>query len=185
MRSSSVFILVSCAVVSAAACSSNNGSSDAGSTGEDSGSDGTTSGSSSSGGASSDDSGLLGDVGFPMMMVTLGCTSAADCTDGGAQVCCFSLTSYATSCVANKCATGDYQQCASSDSECPSGYQCIVSPLGMNLHYCAIGDGGAVPDDTGTGDAGVDSAAHDGGVLEDTGAGDAGVDSAAGDGATE
>ncbi|HTB77425.1 MAG TPA: hypothetical protein VK762_29475 [Polyangiaceae bacterium] len=176
MRSSSVFTVVSCAVVFAAACSSssNNGSPDAGNTGEDSGSDGTTSGSSSSGGASSDDSGLLGDVGFPMMMVTLGCTSAADCTDGGAQVCCFSLTSFATSCVASQCATGDYQQCASSDSECPSGDQCIVSPLGMNLHYCAIGDGGGIPEDTGTGDAGVDSAA-----------GDAGVDSAAGDGATE
>jgi hypothetical protein len=164
MRSSTVFTLVSCAVVFAAACSSSssNGSPDAGTTGEDSGSDGTASASSSSGGAASDDSGLLGDVGFPMMMVTLGCTSAADCTDGGAQVCCFSLMSFATTCVANKCATGDYQQCASSDSECPSGYQCIGSPLGMSLHYCAIGDGGGVPADTGTGDAGVDSGVSDG-----------------------
>ncbi len=164
MRSSTVFTLVAGAVVFAAACSSssNNGSPDAATTGEDSGSDGTASGSSSSGGASSDDSGALGDVSFPMMMVTLGCTSAADCTEGGAQVCCFSLTSFATTCVANKCATGDYQQCASSDSECPSGYQCIVSPLGMSLHYCTLGDGGGVVGDTGTGDAGVDSAVGDG-----------------------
>ena len=114
-----------------------------------------------------------------MMMVTLGCTSAADCTDGGAQVCCFSLTGFSTSCVANKCAMGDYQQCASSDSECPAGYQCIVSPLGMSLHYCAIGDGGGVPVDAGTGDA----AAVDAGA--DSAAGDGATDSAAGDGATE
>jgi hypothetical protein len=117
-----------------------------------------------------------------MMMVTLGCTSAADCTDGGAQVCCFSLTGFSTSCVANKCAMGDYQQCASSDSECPAGYQCIVSPLGMSLHYCAIGDGG-VPVDAGTGDAATDSAAGDSGA--DSAAGDGATDSAASDGATE
>jgi hypothetical protein len=165
MRNTDVFVVVSCGVVFAAACSSssNTGTPAAGSPGEDSGSDSTAGGSSSSGGASSDDSGALGDAAFPMMMVSLTCTSAADCTDGGGtQVCCFSLTSFATSCVAGQCAMGDYQQCASSDSECPSGYQCIASPLGMSLHYCAMGDGGSVQADTGTDAAPVDSGATDG-----------------------
>ncbi len=165
MRNTNGFVLVSCGVVFAAACSSssNSGTPGAGSPGEDSGSDSTASGSSSSGGASSDDSGALGDVAFPMMMVTLGCMSAADCTDGGGtQVCCFSLMTYATTCVAGQCAMGDYQQCATSDSECPSGYQCVVSPLGMSLHYCAIGDGGSVQADAGTDAAPADSGTNDG-----------------------
>jgi hypothetical protein len=154
MRNANWVVLVSCGVAFAAACSSsssNGGSPDA-ATVDDAGSD-SGSASSSSGGSTSDDSGSLGDIGFPMMMVTVTCQSAADCTDGGAgQVCCFSLTSFATSCVASHCATGDYQQCASSDSECPAGYHCIVSPLGMSLHYCAAGDAGGGQADTGVSD---------------------------------
>ncbi len=138
MRSTNMFVLVSCGVAFAVACSSsssNNGGPDA-ATGDDS----SSSASSSSGGGSS--SGAVGDGGLSMM-VTVTCKSAADCTGATGQVCCFSLTTFATSCVASKCAMGDYQQCASSDSECAGGLQCIVSPLGMGLHYCAAGDGGA------------------------------------------
>jgi|HubBroStandDraft_6_1064221.scaffolds.fasta_scaffold517094_2 hypothetical protein len=154
MRSTNVFVLLSCGVAFAMACSSsssnNNNGSDA-ATGDDSGSSGG-SGSSSSGGSAS-----VGDGGLPSMMVTVTCKSATDCTAG--QVCCFSLTTFATSCVANQCAMGDYQQCASSNSECSGGLQCIVSPLGMGLHYCAPGDGGSGQADTGTVDAAAEAAA--------------------------
>jgi hypothetical protein len=103
--------------------------------------------------------------------------SAADCTDGSvAKVCCFSATTFATSCVVGTCGM-DYTQCASSDTECPSGLHCVMSPLGMGVHYCAAGDGGAARDGGGGGDGGT----HDSSSPADTGSGD----TAAGDGATE
>jgi hypothetical protein len=57
---------------------------------------------------------------------------------------------------------GDYQQCASSDTECPSGLHCTPAPMGFQGHYCAPGgDGGRPPRDAGgaetaTSDAGTD-----------------------------
>jgi hypothetical protein len=96
-----------------------------------------------------------------MMMAMITCMSAADCSEGGSgMVCCFSGTTFSTSCVAGQCAMGDYTQCAGSDSECvgaqaPSGPVCMASPLGMGVHYCAPGDGGTTTSDGGTSDAGT------------------------------
>ena len=176
MRSTNMFVLVACGVAFAAACSSSSSSNNNGSdaaTGDDS----SSSGSSSSGGSSS---GAVGDGGLSMM-VTVTCKSAADCTGAAGQVCCFSLTTFATSCVASMCAMGDYQQCATSDSECAGGLQCIVSPLGMGLHYCAPGDGGGGQADAATVDAAVEAAAPVDAAVEAA----APVDAAATDGAPE
>jgi hypothetical protein len=183
MRRSSALILVSLGVGFAAACSSSSSNS----TGNDSGgassggggSGGNDSGNTgpSSGGSSSSSGGVpVGEGG-----INWTCMSAADCTEGGAgQVCCLSLMASATSCVANQCAMGDYQQCAGSDSECPSGNVCMMAPAGYQGHYCAPGgDGGGA---TGGDGGGRDGGARDGGNAQrDAG----GTETGTGDGATE
>jgi hypothetical protein len=153
MRKANVFWLVSGGFALVAACSSSSGSPAGGGSGNDAGGDGETSTNEDSSvgddSSSGDDSSLspFGDV-----SIMLTCMSAADCTEGGSgQVCCFSIMTFSTSCVPGQCAAGDYQQCAGSDSECPSGDQCIASPLGMGAHYCS-GDAGVGPVDTGTAD---------------------------------
>jgi hypothetical protein len=107
------------------------------------------------------------------MEASITCMSAADCTDGSvAKVCCYSTATSATSCVVGTCGS-DYTQCASSDSECPAGLHCIMSPLGMGVHYCGAG--------AGDGGGGGDGGAHDASSPSDASSGDA----AAGDGATD
>jgi hypothetical protein len=170
MRNVNIFLAVSCAVALAAACSSStsdNGGNDAGEAG---GGDAPgTPGVDSSSGRPTDSGGFPG-----LMEASITCMSAADCTDGSvAKVCCYSVATSATSCVVGTCGM-DYTQCASSDTECPAGLHCIMSPLGMGVHYCGAGDGGGPRD-------GGDGGAHDSGSPSDAGSGE----TAAGDGATE
>jgi hypothetical protein len=181
MRNANVFFVVSCGFALTAGCSSssgspsNNNASDA--TAENGGDTGVPSDDSSVDSASSGDS---GEVTFDAATTTITCKSAADCAEGGAgQVCCFSLSTMATSCVASQCAMGDYQQCAgTSDTECPSGYQCVVSPLGIpGVYYCAMGDGGISGSDAG--DAGGGGDAGDAGTVKSDGAAGDGGDGSA------
>jgi hypothetical protein len=83
-------------------------------------------------------------------------------------------------CVTGGCGS-NYTQCVSMDSECPSGLQCVVSPLGMGVHYCAMGDGGGVREggpEGGPAESGApESGSPEGGV-------DSGAD-ASGDGPSE
>jgi hypothetical protein len=177
MRNANIILAVSCAVALAAACSSSSSTSGGNDAGEAGGGDATgTPGVDSSSGSSSGRSTDSG--GFPgLMEASITCMSAADCTDGSvAKVCCYSVTTSATSCVVGTCGS-DYTQCASSDSECPAGLHCIMSPLGSGVHYCGAGagDGGAARD--GGRDASSPSDASSG----DTAASDV----SSGDGATE
>jgi hypothetical protein len=94
---------------------------------------------------------------------------AMDC-GGTGHSCCFSTMTFSTSCVMGACPMGQYTQCVSSDTECPSGLHCVMSPLGMSVHYCGMGEGGL------------------GGGTDGGGGGDAGGSgdgSSSGDGATE
>jgi hypothetical protein len=188
MRRVNVFFTVSCGLALVAACSSSSSPPSSGGTndsGTGSGSDATTSNDDSGTDAESSDSGPIISLDAPSL--TLVCKTAEDCAEGGSgQVCCFSLTSYATSCVAGQCAAGDYQQCASTGNECPAGFTCTGSPLMMGLYYCvAGGDGGAVPGDTGTGDGG-DAGTGDASFGSDTGVGDSSAaDTGAHDGAAD
>jgi hypothetical protein len=103
-----------------------------------------------------------------MMMATITCYSAADCNEGGTgRVCCYSTTTNATSCVPGQCAAGDYTQCASSDSECPAGDHCVMSPLGGSVHYCMAGGSSR------------EGGASEGGGSSEGGAGEAGTRDAA------
>jgi hypothetical protein len=84
---------------------------------------------------SGDDSSLPG-----MMNATITCHGAVDC-GGAGHSCCYSTMTSSTMCVTGTCGS-NYTQCVSMDSECPAGLQCVPSPLGMGVHYCAMGDGG-------------------------------------------
>lgn len=153
MRNANIICVVSCAVALATACSSSstNSASDAGNPGAETstGDDATT--------PIGDDGG----AGLPMTLpeASITCTGAVDC-GGAGHSCCFSMSTFSTMCVTGTCGS-DYTQCVSMDSECPDGLQCVPSPLGMNVHYCAAGDGGAV---------------HEGGVPVESGVNDSGGD---------
>jgi hypothetical protein len=156
----------------AAACSSSS-SNNGGDAGGDSSSTGSTSSSSGGTGFPIGDGG-----GFGMSMIN--CYSAADCTDAGpGQLCCYSTMTMTAACQAGPCPM--YTQCASSDSECPAGLQCIQSPLGMNVHYCGMGDGGGASSDGGSGHA--DSGGQTDGATQSDGATEGG--SGQGDGAAD
>jgi hypothetical protein len=198
MRRVNVFFTVSCGLALVAACSSSSGPPSSGGTndsGAESGTDATTANDDSGTDADAESSDSSPIISLDAASLTLTCKTAEDCADAGSgEVCCFSLTSYATSCVAGQCAAGDFQQCASTGNECPAGFTCTGSPLMMGLYYCAAGgDGGVEPGDTGTGDTGAgDGATHgdagtgDGSLGSDTGVGDgSAADTGAHDGAAD
>jgi hypothetical protein len=157
MRNVRVTLAIFCGLALATACSSSSQS--ASNDGGNPGTDGTVGEDASV--DSGDDGSLLGTptTGTPDAMIT--CHGAVDC-GGAGHSCCFSTTTFATMCVTGTCGS-DYTQCVSMDSECPSGLQCITSPLGMGVHYCAAGDGGRIAEDGAT-EGGVDSGASGGGV---------------------
>ena len=100
------------------------------------------------------------DGGLPTTLpeASITCMGAADC-GGAGHACCFNLASMATRCVTGDCGM-DYTQCVSMDSECPAGDQCIPSPIGVGVHYCAPGDG-AAPEGGATGEGGVNDSGAD------------------------
>jgi hypothetical protein len=149
MRKADIICILSCAVALSTACSSSssNSTNDGGSPGTEAstpmGDDATS--------PSGDDGASGPPMGLPEASIT--CMGAADC-GGAGHACCFSMTTFSTMCVTGTCGS-DYTQCVSMDSECPAGDQCIPSPLGAGVHYCAPGDGGA------TGEAGVNDSGGD------------------------
>jgi hypothetical protein len=157
MRNVRVTLAIFCGLALATACSSSSQS--ASNDGGNPGTDGTVGDDASVGGG--DDGSLGTPTGTPDAMIT--CHGAVDC-GGAGHSCCFSTTTFATMCVTGTCGS-DYTQCVSMDSECPSGFQCVSSPLGMGVHYCAAGDGGRIAEGGATeAGAGVDSGADGGGV---------------------
>jgi hypothetical protein len=167
MRNARVILTISYGIALAAACSSSSPNAAGGDGGGDS--TAATPMVDSSGGAASeaggDDGGLLGTPTSMTPDATITCMGAMDC-GGAGHACCFSTSTFSTMCVTGTCGS-NYTQCVSMDSECPAGLQCLPSPLGMTIHYCAPGDGGVIEGGSGdaSGDAGVD--AHgDGGAAE-------------------
>lgn len=175
MRNARVILTISYGIALAAACSSSSQNA----TGGDGGSDATATGPSgdSSGGAASeaggDDGGLLGTPTSMTPDATITCMGAMDC-GGAGHACCFSTSTFSTMCVTGTCGS-NYTQCVSMDSECPAGLQCVPSPLGMTIHYCAAGEGGV--SEGGTRDASRDASGD--------ASGDAGVDANADGGAAD
>ena len=164
--------VASVALALAPACSSSS-SPAAANGGDDSGASSSGSGSGSGGSSSSGTDSSSGG-----MNITWVCHTAADCTEGGAgQVCCLSLATMATACQVGPCDPMSYQQCASSDSECPAGYTCTPAPMGFMGHYCAAGmgvEGGA--SDAATRDGAAGDAATGDAATGDAATGDASGD---------
>jgi hypothetical protein len=140
MRNAHVILAISCGLALATACSSSssNTTPDAGNTSDDAtvGDDGAAN--------SGDDGSLLGTPTMMLPDATITCHGAVDC-GGDGHSCCFSTMTFSTMCVMGTCGS-NYTQCVSMDSECPAGLQCVPSPLGMGVHYCAMGDGGGARD---------------------------------------
>jgi hypothetical protein len=182
MRIAKLLLVGGAATALAAACggSSSNGGGTGNDAGSNSSSGGSGSGSGSSGGSSSGsgggtssgfDASILADSGFLMQS----CSSKSDCT--GSDVCCSGFMmggsgpggfSIVISCMASCSGTGAFQLCASAD-ECPSGDECMTSPLGMgSICVAPRGDAGPRP-------------RRDGGEPQDDGGGTSNDSGTAGD----
>jgi hypothetical protein len=178
MRNTHVILAISCGLALATACSSSSSQStnDGGNTGGDS-----TVGEDASA-ESGDDGSLLGTPTSGMPDATITCHGAVDC-GGAGHSCCFSTSTFSTMCVTGTCGS-NYTQCVSMDSECPAGLQCVTSPLGMGVHYCAMGDGGGLREG-GTNEGGAgEGGASEGGAPEAGASMDSGAD-ASSDGPAE
>jgi hypothetical protein len=179
MRNTQAILAISCVFALATACnsSSSNTTADGGNTGTD-GSVGEDASDDSGG----DDGSLLGTPATMMPDATITCHGAVDC-GGAGHSCCFSTSTFSTMCVMGGCGS-NYTQCVSMDSECPAGLQCVPSPLGMDVHYCAMGDGGGAREGGATAEGGApESGAPESGAPE-AGGTDSGPD-AANDGPAE
>ena|SRR5579859_2221065 len=159
MRNTQVILTVSCVVALATACTSS--SSSPSGDGGNAATDGTL-GTEDSAAGGGDDGSIVGTPIPGMQDATITCHGAVDC-GGAGHSCCFSTSTFSTMCVTGTCGS-NYTQCVSMDSECPAGFQCVPSPLGMGVHYCAAGDGGRISE------GGAEGGQPEGGSVPDSGA---------------
>jgi hypothetical protein len=162
MKNMQLILTVSCGLALATACSSSQSTSG---DGGNAGGDATTGEDASV--DSGDDGSLLGTPTTMTPDATITCHGSADC-GGAGHSCCFSTMTFATMCVTGTCGS-NYTQCVT-QSDCPAGLQCVVSPLMIaGVSYCVAGDGGAIAEggatEAGSGvDAGPDASRVDSGA---------------------